>query len=60
MRSKAKRSKGLVATATAAASTQRRREKENMTEFIMKKRSVPRADVAGHEAEESELEERLR
>ena len=35
-----KRTKGLVAAATAAISTERRREKENMTEFIMKKREM--------------------
>merc|ERR1711871_449766 len=31
---------GLVSAATAAISTERRREKENMTEFIMKKREM--------------------
>ena len=40
VRSKSKRPKGLVAAATAAISTERRREKENMTEFIMKKREM--------------------
>ena len=41
VRAKAKRTKsGLVAAATAAISTERRREKENMTEFIMKKREM--------------------
>jgi len=37
---RSKRTKGLVAAASAGISTERRREKENMTEFIMKKREM--------------------
>jgi len=38
--SQSKQTRGLVAAATAAISSDRRREKENMSDFISKKREM--------------------
>ncbi|KAF0749937.1 hypothetical protein AaE_006879 [Aphanomyces astaci] len=43
-----KQTRGLVAAATAAISSDRRREKENMTDFISKKREMFLVQVRGH------------